>query len=358
MSDAAVNAAVPVREEDAFDVAAVDKVLKAAVPGLEGTPSVEQFPSGASNLTYLLSYPGRELVLRRPPLGTKPKSGHSMSREHRVIKALKPVYPTVPQALYYADDADSVLGAEFYVMERVPGLLLRTDIPAAWNWTPDDTRAFCEKFWSKLVELHAVDFEAAGLGDFGKPEGYIERQIRGWNGRYEKALTEDADAFEDVREWLDAERPTTESGAAVVHGDFRIDNCILDAAAPHDIRAVLDWEISALGDPLMDLGASLVYWVEAGDPKELHALKKQPSDAPGMMTRREIVAFYVEKSGRTVDDIRFYYVYGIFRLAAIAQQIYYRYFHKQTSNPAYAAFGPGAKGLGRYARHLIREGAT
>ncbi len=360
MSSASVLAdpSVPMREEDGFDVAAVDRVLKDAVPGLVGAPEVRQFPSGASNLTYLLRYGDRELVLRRPPRGARPKSGHSMIREYTVIRALRPVYPAVPEALYYASDEDSVLGVEFYVMARTPGVVLGGEIPADWGWTPERTRAFCEATWDKLVELHALDYQAAGLGDFGKPEGYVARQIAGWNGRYEKALTDDADPFEDVRDWLHAQQPQTEAGHSIVHGDFRIDNMIIGAQEPHDIRAILDWEISALGDPLMDLGASLVYWVEAGDPPGLAMLKKQPSDAPGMMTRREVVAYYAQKSGRNVDDFSFYYVYGIFRLAVIAQQIYYRYYHKQTTNPAYALFGPGAQGLGQYARHLIKEGAS
>jgi len=352
------NTAGALRKEDAFDVAAVDRVLKESISGLTGAPSVSQFQSGSSNLTFLLSYPDRDLVLRRPPTGTRPKSGHSMIREYSVVKALKPVFPTVPEVLYYADHESSVIGAEFYVMERVNGLLLNTDIPADWGWTPDDTRRFCEGFWDKLAELHAVDYTAIGLGDFGKPKGYVARQIGGWNARYEKALTEDADRLEDVRDWLEANQPPTESAHTIVHGDFRIDNCILDADDPFKINAILDWEISALGDPLMDLGATLVYWVEANDPPEMRALKKQPSDAPGMMTRKEAVAYYAAKSGRTIEDITFYYVYGVFRLAAIAQQIYYRYFHKETTNPAYAVFGPGARGLGSYARQLIRDGAT
>ncbi len=357
MSAPAENIAHDVRAEDAFDVAAVDAVLKDAVPGLEGAPTVRQFPSGASNLTYLLSYPGRDLVLRRPPRGAKPKSGHSMIREYTITKGLKPVYPIVPEVFYYADDETSVLGAEFYVMERVPGVLLNTDIPPEWGWSAQRNRELCENFWDALVDLHAVDYEAAGLADFGKPEGYVERQVLGWNARYEKALTDDADPFEDVRQWLADNRPATESGASVVHGDFRIDNMILDADDPRIIRAVLDWEISALGDPLMDLGACLVYWVEKDDPQGLRALKKQPSDAPGMFTRAEAVDYYAKKSGRQIDDITFYYAYGVFRLAVIAQQIYFRFYHKQTTNPAYAPFGPGARGLGEYCRNLIREGA-
>lgn len=356
MSGSADNLAVDVRAEDAFDVAAVDAALKAAHPDLAGTPEVRQFPSGASNLTYALDYANRRLVLRRPPRGAKPKSGHSMIREYTIIKALKPVYPAVPEAVYYASAEDSVIGAEFYVMERVPGVVLGPTLPTAWGWDADRTRRFCETVWDKLVALHQVDFKAAGLTDFGKPEGYVRRQVEGWNGRYEKALTEDADPGEDVRAWLDANQPATEAGHAIVHGDFRIDNMILGPEEPHEIRAVLDWEISALGDPLMDLGASLVYWIEPRDPDAIKLLKKQPSDAPGMMTRREVVDHYAAKSGVSAPDMTFYYVYGVFRLAVIAQQIYYRYFHKQTTNPAYAPFGPGARGLVAQARAVIRSG--
>ena len=350
------NPSVAVRAEDAFDVGAVDAVLKEAIPGLEGTPDVRQFPSGASNLTYALNYANRALVLRRPPRGARPKSGHSMIREYSVIKALKPVYPSVPEALYYADDDMSVLGVEFYVMEKVPGVILGNNIPAAWGWDGARTGQFCEHFWDRFIALHQVDYKAAGLADFGRPDGYVARQVSGWNRRYEEAITADQEAFEDVRQWLDDNKPTGEVAHCVVHGDFRIDNCVLAEEEPHDIRAVLDWEISALGDPLMDLGAALVYWVEKDDPAELKLLKKQPSDAPGMMSRNDVIAHYMDRTGWKTEDFRFYYTFGVFRLAVIAQQIYYRYFHKQTTNPAYAYFGEGAKGLGSYARQLIHKG--
>jgi aminoglycoside phosphotransferase (APT) family kinase protein len=350
------NHAVCVRAEDAFDLRAVDGVLKGAIAGLEGEPSVRQFPSGASNLTYLLSYANRDLVLRRPPKGARPKSGHSMIREYSVIKALKPVFKAVPEALYYADDDLSVLGVEFYVMEKVEGVVIGNHLPTAWGFDVARTCRFCETFWEKLIELHQVDYDAAGLGEFGKPKGYVARQVGGWNSRYEEALTADQDRFEDVRQWLEDHKPADEIAHSVVHGDFRIDNLVLGETEPHAIAAVLDWEISALGDPLMDLGASLVYWVEKDDPAELKLLKKQPSDAPGMMTRKDVISYYMDRTGWKVDDFRFYYTFGVFRLAVIAQQIYYRYFHKQTTNPAYAHFGKGAQGLGRYAQALIHKG--
>lgn len=345
-----------VRQEDSFDIAAVDAELKQHIDNLQGVPEVKQFTSGASNLTYLLSYPERDLVLRKPPRGAKPKSGHSMWREYTVIKALQPVYPTVPNTLYYMSHEASVIGAEFYVMDRVPGVHVTTEIPAQWEWGAEQTRLFCRSFWDKLIALHRVDYQATGLENFGRPQGYIERQIKGWNERYAKALTDDAEGFEDVREWLDANRPQTEGSHSILHGDFRIDNLILSQGVTHKIKAVLDWEISALGDPLMDLGAALVYWVEPGDPASLKALKKQPSDALGMFTRREVVQYYAEQTGQKIDDFTFFYTYGIFRLAVIAQQIYYRYYHQETTNKAYAIYGPGARSLGHYARHIINTG--
>ena len=355
MASAGDNAANAVRKGDEFDVAAADAELKAHIDGLSGTLRVKQYPSGASNLTYELAYPDRTLVLRRPPMGTKPKSGHDMWREYRIMRDLKPVFPAVPPVLHYTSD-EAIIGAEFYVMDKVEGPLIHNDIPAEWNWDASDGAKLCEEFFSKLVELHAVDFKAAGLSDFGKPEGYIERQILGWNRRYEKAWTDDVDKFEDVRQWLDDNRPKTENAHAVVHGDFRIDNCILNTDNPHKIAAILDWEISALGDPLMDLGNTLAYWIQPNDPPYMQMMVRQPSRAPGMMTRAEIAKFYADATGHDVSNIPYYYVYGIFRLAVIIQQIYYRYYHGQTDNPRFKSYGQMTNMLGMLARERIASG--
>ncbi len=353
------NPTIDVRSGEELDIDAVNAVLKAAVPDLTGTPTVKQYASGASNLTYALDYPDRRLVMRRPPFGTKPKSGHDMHREYRVMTALKPVFPAVPKTLYYTDDTD-IIGAEFYVMERVEGHLIHNKIPKQWaktyGWGEGETRKLCHAFFDKLIELHQVDYKTIGLEDFGRPIGYVERQILGWNKRYEKALTPDVDAFEDVRDWLDAHRPKVEKGAAILHGDFRIDNLILDAHDPTQINAILDWEISALGDPLMDLGNTLAYWIEAGDPAPMHALSRQPSAAPGMLSRQEILAYYADKTGADVHNFHFYYVYGIFRLAVILQQIYYRYYHGQTKDERFKMYAPMVNILGGVARDRIRDG--
>jgi len=349
------NPTIDIRKGEELDIAAVDKALKSAMPELEGEPKLHQYASGASNLTYALDYPEKRLVLRRPPFGKIPKSGHDMFREYRVMSALKPAYPAVPTTVFYTDDKD-IIGAEFYVMERAEGHLIHTDIPKEWNWGVKETRELCTAFIDKLVELHQVDYKAVGLEDFGKPEGYVERQILGWNRRYEKVITDDVDNFEDVRQWLDDNRPKTEKGAAVLHGDFRIDNLILKADSPTEINAILDWEISALGDPLMDLGNTLSYWIEKDDPAPMQMMVRQPSTAPGMLTRQEFLDYYASKTGADVSNFHFYYVYGIFRLAVIIQQIYFRYYNGQTQDERFKAYGMMTNLLGKTARERIASG--
>lgn len=346
------NPTCPVREGESLDWAKLDRHLKTVLPHLEGTPQVGQFPGGASNLTYRLRYANDTLVLRRPPLGTKAKSAHSMIREYEIVSRLRPVYPAVPEALHYCDDA-TIVGSEFYVMRSIPGQVLRRELPTDWNFDAAATRGFCERFWHKLVELHAVDYAAAGLADFGQPEGYARRQVIGWNGRYERALTPDVDEFLGVRDWLEAHLPPAPPRAAVLHGDFRIDNVIVAADEPHEILAVLDWELCALGDPLMDLGNALAYWIEPDDPDYLKALQLQPSTAAGMLTRAQILDLYQERTGVRIDDFTFYLVYGYWRTTVILQQIYYRYFHGQTKDARFATFGIAVQQLGAHCSRLI-----
>lgn len=348
------NPTVPVRKGEELDIKALDAVLKSAVPGLEGEAKVTQYPSGASNITYALDYPGRRMVLRRPPWGDKPKSGHDMHREYRVMTALKGHIP-VPNTLYYTDD-EAIIGSEFYVMDRNEGHLIHEHIPKDWKWGEGEARTLCENFFQSLVDMHQVDYNAVGLGDFGKPEGYVSRQILGWNRRWGKAWTEDLEKFEDVQQWLVDNMPATERGAAVIHGDYRIDNCILEQSDPTQIEAILDWEISALGDPMMDLGNTLAYWIEADDPDFMKLTVRQPSMAPGMMTRQEILDFYVARTGADVSGFQFYYVYGIWRLAVIIQQIYARYYRGQNDNPRFKEYGQMASALGQLARYKIQTG--
>lgn len=329
--------ATGIREGEELDAARVNHYLKQHIAGLQGDPEIRQFPGGASNLTYLISYPQQDFVLRRPPFGHKAKSAHDMGREYRILNQLNAGFPYCPKAYVHCTD-ESVLGCEFYVMERIKGVILRADLPTELGLDENSTRALCKSFIDRFVELHNVDYQACGLGDLGKPEGYVKRQIEGWIERYNRARTEDAPAWTEVMQWLREKMPADHPKPGLVHNDYRFDNVILDPDNPMRIIGVLDWEMTTIGDPLMDLGNSLAYWIEADDPPPVQMMRRQPSHAPGMLTRREFVDYYAERAGIRIDNFDYYYTYGLFRLAAIVQQIYYRYFHGQTRDQRFARF--------------------
>ena len=357
----AVAGAQPVRDEDAFDVGGVAAWLREHAGdriGLEGTPEVLQFSGGASNLTYLLRYPTRDLILRRPPAGRKAKGAHDMGREFRIQSRLKPVFPSVPEMVAFCDDP-TVLGSEFYVMDRVEGTILRRNLPPGLDLSPDQVRRLCTNALDVLVELHSVDPEAAGLQDIGKGAGYVGRQVRGWSDRYRKAKTWNVGSYEPVMRWL-ADNQPDDVRTCVIHNDFRFDNLVLSPSrdgAPGHVVAVLDWEMATLGDPLMDLGGALAYWIEAGDDRVFSLFRRQPTHVPGMLTRQEVVDYYTSRMGisLTRDEWTFYEVFGLFRLAVIAQQIYYRYFHRQTTNKTYKQFHYVVLYLEWRCRKLIRQ---
>ena len=325
----------PVRDEDAFDVAAVHAWLRSRADVPDGLPDVRQFTSGASNLTYLLRWQGGpELVLRRPPAGRKAASAHDMGREYRVQSALAPVFPYVPAMVGLCDD-DGVIGTPFYVMRRVPGRILHRRLPDGLALSAPDARALAERVFDTLADLHAADVEAAGLASLGRGPGYVRRQVEGWSGRFRAARTENVPDFEPVMAWLAANQPG-DVAQRLVHNDFRLDNVVLDDALR--VVAVLDWEMATVGDPLMDLGGALAYWVQADDDDVFRLSRRQPSDLDGMPTREEVVARYASRTGLPIGDWLFYEVFGLFRLAVIAQQIYYRFHHGQTTNPAFRDF--------------------
>lgn len=335
--DGPCDGAVPWREEDAFDVLALDSWLRPRLPSTPGSelPVVEQFAGGASNLTYLLRYPGSpELVLRRPPEGHKAASAHDMAREYRVQHALRGSFPFVPRMTALCED-ETVLGSTFYVMERVSGTILRGRLPAAMILDAEQARALAERAFGTLADLHTVDVAAAGLADLGRGPGYVQRQVTGWSERFRAARTDNVPDFTCVMGWLAANQPP-DVAAALVHNDFRLDNVVLDEQL--GVRAVLDWEMATVGDPLMDLGSALAYWVQADDDQQMQLAKRQPSDLAGMPTRAELVSGYAARTGLPVQGWVFYEVFGLFRLAAICQQIYYRFHHNQTSNPAFKDF--------------------
>lgn len=323
--------ATSIRNGESLDRKKVESFLKDAIPGLNGELDIRQFPGGYSNLTYLLTIGNREMVLRRPPFGTKAKSAHDMSREFRVLTALYPVFPYCPKPLAYSEDP-AVIGCPFYVMERLNGIILRKNLPDGLTLTPPQAGKLCNRFLEVLVELHRIDYKAAGLESFGKPDGYIHRQVTGWSDRYRAARTEDAPDFRAVMAWIKEKMPADAERPSLIHNDYRLDNIVLDRFNPEKIIGVLDWEMAAVGDPLMDLGNTLAYWVEPDDPDERKEIRMTLTHLPGFPTRAELVRRYREKSGRSFETFDFYYCFGMFRLAVIAQQIYYRYFHGQTQD--------------------------
>ncbi|MBI4898445.1 MAG: phosphotransferase family protein [Actinobacteria bacterium] len=354
MDSSTLDEAREVRAEDSFDVAAVDVWLKQQTKDLTGDPLVEQFPGGASNLTYQLSYPGRDLILRRPPFGPLPKSGHDMRREYTVQSKLAPVFPYVPKMVAFCDDR-AVMDVDFYVMDRIRGIILRSKLPEGMSLDAAGARALSTSFIERLVDLHGVDPVAAGLAELGRGEGYVERQIGGWSKRYRAARTWNVPSFERVMKWLEANRPP-DVRSCIIHNDWRLDNVVLDPDDPQKIIGVLDWEMATIGDPLMELGSMMAYWIEADDDRMAQMFRRQPTNLPGMLTRREVVDLYCDRSGLTVDDFRFYEVYGLFRLAGIIQQIYKRYHDKQTTNPAFKHFWLATHMLHRRARRVMKRG--
>ena len=224
-------------------------------------------------------------------------------------------------------------------MEKLSGVILRRDLPKGLSYTPAQAQNLCEGFIDTLVCLHTLDYAGLGLSDMGKPEGYVARQVSGWCDRFGKAMTDDVPKCENIMAWLREKQPADCPRPAIIHNDYRFDNVVLSPADNTTIIGVLDWEMATLGDPLMDLGSALAYWIEARDPAQMQSIRMQPSFIPGMLTRDEFVARYAEKTGLEIGNFDFYYVFGLFRLAVIAQQIYYRFKLGQTSNPKFQVFG-------------------
>lgn len=351
MSELVLDEPRAVRAGEELDTAALARWLDARL-GDEAPIELTQFPGGHSNLTYAIARGDRAYVLRRPPFGSKVKSAHDMGREVRVLSALAPVYARAPRVI--ADEpTGEILGAPFYVMERRRGVILRKDLPAAVRGDRARLRGLCELLVDALVDLHAVDYAAAGLADFGKPAGYIARQVSGWTERYHGSATDDLPAILEVADWLAKHQPA-DGAPALIHNDFKFDNVIFDPALS-TITGILDWEMTTIGDPLMDLGTTLSYWAEAADPPAYHQMPFGPTATPGMLTRAEIAARYLERSGRSTRDLVFFYAFGLLKTAVIAQQIYYRFAKGLTQDKRFGAFIFAVRLLGEQARTAIER---
>lgn len=350
----ALDSAQAVRKGEELDAERLLPYLQSHIEGLQGPLSIQQFAKGHSNLTYLLRAGERELVLRRPPFGSKVKTAHDMGREFRILDRLHRVFAKAPRPLAFCED-DAVMGANFYVMDRVRGVIVRKDYPAELELSPARVRAINESLVDTLAELHALDYEQIGLGDLGKPAGYVERQVSGWSKRYVGSQTDAIPAIDAVSRWLSGRIPT-ERGSALIHNDYKLDNVVLDPNEPTRIVGVLDWEMSTIGDPLMDLGTMLSYWIEPGDDDAVQMIRWAPTTASGSMTRAELAARYAEKTGRDVSNVLYYYVFGLFKTAVVLQQIYYRYKQGLTKDERFASLIMGVQILASSAERAIEAG--
>lgn len=348
-----LDRAAPVRVGEELPLDRLAPYLEDAL-GVPGPLHVAQFPSGHSNLTYLISLGGREYVLRRPPFGSEVKSAHDMGREFTILSKLWPVYPPAPRPLHFCEDP-AIAGAPFYVMERVRGVIFRSKPPEGLSLAPDQVRACCRAFVENLAALHAVDYQAAGLGTLQRPGAFVERQVSGWARRYEAAKTGEAPELEAAMAWLETEIPP-DSGAVIIHNDYKFDNVVVDRENLRRIAGVLDWEMSTIGDPFVDLGCALSYWIEPGEAPPAGTVSCFLTAHPGSCTRQDVADWYAEASGRSTPRLVYYYVFGLVKLAVIVQQIYWRYVHGRTADPRFAPLGQAAAAMGRTAAAAIERG--
>ena len=324
----------PIRAGEELDVVALRRYLGGVIDDADHGIDIEQFPSGHSNLTYLLRIGGRQLVLRRAPLGPVAPKAHDMAREYAVLERLAPRYAPAPRPVHLCEDT-SVIGAVFYLMERREGTILRTAVPTAHIAAGDHGHRISRTLVDGLADLHRIDIFDSGLVDIGRPEGFLERQVEGWTKRWARARTGDLPEIERaigyLRDTVPEPVPPT-----VVHNDYKLDNVMLDPDDPDRLVAVLDWEMATVGDPLVDVGLSLVYWQQLSAPPAEQTELGAPGAATGWYTREQFIERYADRSGRDLRGIGWYEVLGVFKLAVILQQIYHRYVRGQTSDDRFA----------------------
>ncbi|MGJ9413113.1 phosphotransferase family protein [Aeromicrobium sp. CF4.19] len=336
---------------EGLDLDAVRTWLDAERPGLLGDRlEADLITGGKSNLTYAVTDGTTEVIVRRPPLGHVLATAHDMAREHRVITALAGTAVPVPRTFALCED-DSVIGAPFYVMERVAGTAYARASELE-KLGPERTQAITQRMVDVLAELHAVDPASVGLADFGRPDGYLERQVRRWKKQLEASRSRELPGMDDLVARLESTLPETSEGT-IVHGDYRLDNLLVDTTTPgaDEVTAVLDWEMSTLGDPLTDVAVLLAYQqlAEAAPGGTAGALVTDAAKAPGYAPREELLARYAERSGRDVSDIDFHLALAFFKLAVILEGIHYRHAHGQT-------LGEGFAGIGDLIEPLIQAG--
>jgi aminoglycoside phosphotransferase (APT) family kinase protein len=346
-----------VRPTEQLDWAALAAYLRwhlepGQIKGLDLSREMEvsQFPGGHSNLTYLVRFGGAELVMRHPPLGPLPPKAHDMAREYRWLAALHPVFPLAPRPYVLCEDP-AVIGSVFYLMERRRGIVVRHDEPMPLANHPEMRRRVSEALIDTLADLHAVDTSATPIAALGKPAGFVARQVEGWTDRWRRSKIDDVPEMDALAAWLLARLPEDPAQPAVVHGDFKLDNVLLDPLELGHLVAVFDWEMSALGDPLVDLGIFLAYWSPTAPPLQQDALTTV-THRPGYLTKDEIVSRYAARSGRDVGTVRWYETFALFKIAVVIQQIFFRFTRGQTDDPRFATFGERVSYLARQAVQL------
>jgi len=350
---AARSETIAMRDGERIASGALGEYLCGRLEGAEHGVELEQFPNGHSNLTYLLRTKAGEYVLRRPPLGPVAPKAHDMVREYHVLRAVHPYFPQAPRVHVLCEDP-AVLGAPFFIMERRRGVILREEIPTEFQAINAHPRMIGEAFLDALVKLHGVDVSSTGIAALGKPDGYVERQVRGWAERWERAKTEDVSELDAVVRWLAANIPAP-LAPSLIHNDYKLDNIMLSLNSPDRVEAVLDWEMATLGDPLSDLGLALCYWVWATAEEVRAAGIPALTSRPGWYGRDELVQRYSQLTGRDVTRIGYYEVLGVFKLAVIIQQIYARFHRGQTQDERFRNFGERAAALGQLAARLAER---
>jgi aminoglycoside phosphotransferase (APT) family kinase protein len=345
---------IAVREGENFDLQAMHSFLLQHIAEVTTAPlEVRQFPSGASNLTYLLRCGDWEGVLRRPPFGPLPPKAHDMKRESDILRRLHAAFALAPKPYVFCDDP-TIIGASFYIMERRKGIVIDSVMPQGVAPSKEN----CEKLSCALIDtlaaLHQVDYRSAGLSDFGHPDGFLIRQVNGWISRYDRAKTDEIEVFDRLSAWLLENIPTSKE-ATIIHNDFKFNNLIV-APTLDRVVAVLDWEMSTIADPLFDLGVTLGYWIQDDDPELLQSAFGSVTKTPGFIKRREFVHRYSLQTGRDVDSLDFYLTFAYFKLAVVLQQIYYRWKNGQTQDERFAAFKDSVRNLMTHAYNVSQKG--
>jgi aminoglycoside phosphotransferase (APT) family kinase protein len=355
VADSGGGETIAVREGEQLDIARVEAYLRAHIAGLgDGTLQVEQFPSGASNLTYLLRNGEWEAVLRRPPLGPVAPKAHDMERESGLLRLISPVFPLAPRPYVFCGDL-AVIGAPFYVMERKHGVVVDRAFPAEVTPTEELCRRLSETVVDALVRIHGLDWRAAGLEAYGHPDGFLARQVNGWIERYRRAQTDDIPEAEPLMRWF-VDRVPESPAPTLIHNDFKLNNMLLDRQTLTHVNGVLDWEMATVGDPLFDLAVTLSYWVTADDPALFRAGLPSVTHLPGFISRDQFKEKYAARSGRDLSSMTFYETFAYFKLAVIIQQIYVRWKRGQTQDARFASFNERVRLLILYATWRAESG--